>query len=894
MRFSQCATSRTGRFVRSAFAAFASLCTLSCMNLSVAIAQENAQAWTELERMPQAVENASPWIRAPRAASFAVDLEALKRTLNQAPLEQFPIDPTRGLIIAFPHPTDGFKHFRIVESPIMEPALAAQFPEIKTYAGQGIDDPAAIIRLDVTPQGFHSMVLSPEGDYFTDPYSKGDVTHYGVYFKRDYFRMKFHSFSCTVLGEEVQVEPSYGERASGNVLSTFRIAVAATGEYTAFHGGTVALGQAAIVTAMNRVNGLYERDLAIRMVLIANNSNVVYTNAATDPFTNNNGGTLLTQNQNNMTTVIGSANYDIGHIFSTGGGGVAVLGSVCSSASKAQGVTGSSSPTGDPFWIDYVAHEIGHQFGAGHSFNSTTSSCNGNRSSANAYEPGSGTTIMSYAGICGADNVQSNSDVMFNFRSYDQIRTFVTGGSAACRANTNTGNSAPSVDAGLNFTIPIGTAFNVTAASASDANGDSLTYSWEQADLGVATSLATADNGTSPIFRVFNPSSSNFRTFPRYSNVLSNTLPVGEMYPAATRTLDLRLTVRDNRAGGGGVNADAMVINVNSGAGPFVITSPVTNVLWNPGVQTVTWNVANTTAAPVNCANVRILLSTDGGNTWPTVLLASTPNDGSQQVTIPNLTTGTARIRIEAVNNIFFDVSTVNFRIQGATNPPQPSNVAATPNPLCAGSSATLSGTVGANQTIDWFTGSCGGTPIGTGTSLSVSPSSNTTYFARARDLSSGLTSSSCGSISVTVNAIPTAPSSITTNIDNYCASQGGTLTLTAIGGSGLTVNWFDGSCGALTVGSGTVLNIPAPTQTTTYFARWQGTCGTSLCASRTITVIPIVGDFDNTGGIDGSDVEAFFAAWELGDPSADVNQDGGVDGQDVGVFFTAWEAGSC
>ncbi len=753
--------------------------TLPCL-ARVAVGSE--APWTLIEAMPADVEAASPWIRPAAFRAAQMDDKAMREELAKAPMEVFPFPEDEGLLFSLPHPDGGFTKFRLVESPVMEPGLAAQFPDIKTYRGQGVDDPAANVRLDITPQGFHAMVLSPRGDYFIDPYSQGDVNHYAVYRKRDYRPSLAHKWACGVTETRPMDEGGYGERNSGGTLKTYRLAVAATGEYTTFHGGTVAAGQAAIVTAVNRVNGLYERDLTIRLVLVANNSNLVYTNASTDPYTNNNGSTMLGQNQTTVTSVIGTANYDIGHVFSTGGGGIAQLGCVCTSGSKARGVTGSPSPTGDPFYIDYVAHEMGHQFGANHTFNGTGGSCGGSRNASTAYEPGSGTTIMGYAGICGAsDDLQPNSDAIFHHHSYAEIRAFVAAG-GACGANSATGNSVPTVNGGANYTIPKGTAFTLATTSASDANGDALTYSWEQRDLGAAATATAADNGTSPIFRCWDATASNARTFPRYADVLDGTLALGEQYPAVARTFDARVTVRDNRSGGGGVIEDDVIVTINGTAGPFAITSPNTNVTWS-GTQTVTWNVAGTNAAPVSTANVRILLSTDGGQTWPTVLIASTANDGSEAVTLPSVSSTTARVRVEAISNIYFDVSNVNFTLQGPPPPAAPTGVAASPSSICGSSPVTLTGTVPAGITIDWYAGTCGGTVVGTGSPVVVTPAATTTYFARARNTSTGAVSTSCASTTVTVTgSAPAAPTGVAASDSTLCSST--TVTFTASAGA--------------------------------------------------------------------------------------------------------------
>ncbi|HEX7357425.1 MAG TPA: zinc-dependent metalloprotease family protein, partial [Ignavibacteriaceae bacterium] len=527
------------------------------------------------------------------------------------------------------------------------------------------------VKLDLTMHGFHAMIFTAEGNIFIDPYSLGDIHNYISYYTKD-FNKSGVAFECEVISDESRInELNYLKESmiltpTGPQLRTYRLAVAATGEYTTFFGGTVPQGLAAVVTSVNRVNGVYETEVAVRMILVANNDTLIFTNASTDPYTNNNGSTMLGQNQTTIDARIGNANYDIGHVFSTGGGGVAYLGVICVTGLKARGVTGSSAPVGDPFDIDYVAHEMGHQFAGNHSFNGSAGSCSGgNRNASTAYEPGSGSTIMAYAGICSPQNLQNNSDPYFHSINFDEIVAYTNFGSGnGCAVITNTGNGAPtvSVPAG-GFYIPISTPFSLTG-SANDPDGDALTYCWEEFDLGPAGAPGTP-SGNAPIFRSWNPTSSPTRYFPRLVNLLNNTTVIGEILPTYSRTLTFRLTARDNKAGGGGVNYAQLQFNVDGNSGPFVVTSPNTNVSWaGNSVQTITWNVANTNNAPVNCANVNILLSTDGGQTFSTTLLANTPNDGSEDVTIPNTPLTTARIKVEAVGNIFFDISNVNFTIE--------------------------------------------------------------------------------------------------------------------------------------------------------------------------------------------------------------------------------------
>lgn len=620
--------------------------------------------WADVVAMPQSVTPANVWVNPLKFRAVTLDRALMEVTLMTAPAEGVQPLAAGPTIITLPLPDGTYGRFRIEESPVMPPALAAQFPEIKTYIGQGLDDPTATARLDLTPAGFHAQVLTPQGSFYIDPHLR-DASVYASYYRQD-ARRNAEQFTCgfdpATHGAPAGLRSiPAGLRSVGTQLRTYRTAVAATGEYTAFHGGTTNAGLAAIVTMLNRVTGVYEIELSVRLVLVTNNHRIVYTVAASDPYTNEDGGALLDENQANLDTIIGAANYDLGHVVGTGGGGLAAAG-VCSSI-KAQGETGSSSPINDSFYIDYVAHEMGHQFGANHTFNSSLGACNGNRAASVAYEPGSGSSIMAYAGICSTDNLQPNSDPNFHSGSFDEITAFI--GSGTCSSNTATGNSIPTVSAGAAKTIPKGTPFRLTA-TASDANGDTLTYLWEERDLGPSTTVTAPDNGSSPIFRAFAYTTNAWRSFPRLQDLLYPTNAVGEQLPQTARTMNFRVTVRDHRAGGGGVNVADTQVAVATNAGPFAVTSQggggrFTNTL------NVTWNVANTTNTGVNCQQVRIALSTNGGFAFPFTLAVSTPNDGAETVILPGVVSTNARVRVEAADNVFFAISTSSFAITGGT-----------------------------------------------------------------------------------------------------------------------------------------------------------------------------------------------------------------------------------
>jgi hypothetical protein len=596
---------------------------------------------------------------------LAADIAALDNLLGQAPLEGSLSSQSVEVVLVLPLPDGNFGRFRIEESPIMEPALALNYPEIKTYRGWSLDDPLTTAYLDRTPAGFHGMILSSSDTVYIDPYQRNDITHYLSYFKQDYGNFWKKSFQEGLSGSSRSRGISVAASA-GPTLHTYRLAMATTGEYAQFHGGTKANALAAINTTMNRVNGLYRRDLSIRMILVANTDQLIFTDDVGDPYTNDDGEAMLDENQATVNTIIGSANYDIGHVFSTAGGGVAILESVCSNPVKAQGVTGQPNPVGDPFDIDFVSHEMGHQFGADHTFNANNaSSCSGTRSSTTAYEPGSGTTVMAYAGICDGQDLQPQADDNFHAISFDEITDYVTnltpGSGGSCGSHTATGNAAPIVNAGANYIVPANTPFRLTG-SASDPNNDTLTYQWEEFDLGSAWLIpgvlpnTDGDGNPRPIFRSYKPVSSPTRNFPALANILDGSLlNKGESLPKINRTMTFRLTVRDNK---GGVNNDSMNVTVSNTSDPFRVTAPLAGTIWISATQqTVNWNVANTTAAPVNCATVNILFSNDDGSNFSYTLLTNTPNDGTATITAPLIGTNNGRVMVQCNGNVFFHIS---------------------------------------------------------------------------------------------------------------------------------------------------------------------------------------------------------------------------------------------
>ncbi|MBE0423496.1 MAG: proprotein convertase P-domain-containing protein [Lutibacter sp.] len=613
--------------------------------------------------------------------SYELNLNQLKSKLSNAPKRKENIEKS-STVLSFPNEKGVLEKYQIFEASVMDENLQKKYPNIRSYVGKGIDNPGSVIRFSVTPQGLHAMVMrNVEGNIYIDPTTENGDS-YMVYSSKNLpsaspFECKFDEVNTTQK-TSATTTAAKAENANDGKLRTFRLAVATTGEYSQFHlnrqnispSATDAVKKAAvlsaIVTTMTRVNGIYERDVSLTMQLVANNTAIIFLDADTDGLSNDNpDNILLDESQTVIDANIGNANYDIGHTFSTGGGGVAQLNSPCNTGRKAKGITGLNRPVGDPFDIDFVSHEMGHQYGAHHTFNGETGGCGGNKNSGTAVEPGSGSTIMSYAGICSPYNVQNDADAYFHLVSIREMWSNITTGSSTCAVLSNTGNTAPVINDLLNYTIPKSTPFILTA-NATDSNGDHLTYTWEQLDTEITSYplVSTATGG--PAFRSILPSNSSSRYFPNQTTVnagnLSNTW---EVLPSVSRTMKFGVNVRDNRVGGGQTASKETVITFAGGAGPFKVTSQSAAVTWSAGTsQTITWDVANTNSAPVNCSFVNIRLSLDGGLTFPLLLASNTSNDGLHEIVVPNKATTKARIKVESAGNIFYSVNTKNITVQ--------------------------------------------------------------------------------------------------------------------------------------------------------------------------------------------------------------------------------------
>ncbi|MFC3095876.1 hypothetical protein DRW07_06800 [Alteromonas sediminis] len=601
---------------------------------------------------------ASEWTLMGEAKTTSdTQIQSARYTLDLARLTQHKL--ASGLQINVPTPDGTLLSFQLTENNLLPISIKQRYPALRAYDGVSLDG-SSQGKFTFSHGQFNAMFQYDGKWVYIDPHGMDEG--YKVYFRQPRPRVFSDAIKQTYLYQQPTANASPRlSKGQTTDIRTFRLAVSATGEYTNFHEGKDN-AVAEVAVAINRVNQIYNRDLGVNFTLIDNYDQLIFDDPDTDPFNNDvDDGELNIEVTNNA---VGSDSYDIGHVFNTAPGGLAALASVCTSF-KADGITGLSNPVNDAFYVDYVAHEIGHQMGANHSFNGTSGGCEGNRASAWAYEPGSGATIMSYAALCAGENIEDNfpdasTYDYFHISSVVQIRDTLE--SASCGTTSVSSNVPPVVDAGPDYTLPANTPFELRGI-ASDADGDSLQFSWEQYDLGTETASASdvsTDDGSRPIIRNYALSASPNRTVPKIDDLLSGTSTFGEILPATTRRLTFRFVARD---GQGALSFDETQLLISDTGSAFSITSPNTGTFVANSISTVFWETAGTNMAPINCANVDILFSADGGYTFPLTLVAATENDGSEDIIWPDTATDKVRLKVACTNNLFFDVSDANLAV---------------------------------------------------------------------------------------------------------------------------------------------------------------------------------------------------------------------------------------
>jgi hypothetical protein len=608
-------------------------------------------------------------------------------------------DPADGMFITLPLPDGSFRDFRVWQTSMLPQSLAAKYPEIRTYTAEAVDDPYVTAKLDFTAYGFHAMIFDGEHTSFVDPANSYDDGLYMVHYKSDEIRAATNRMRCLVHRDDedgpggvamITKQKKLPELAlktiNGYQKRTYRLALSANSYYCQAVPVATTKTQALskMTTTMNRVNGVYEREFSVRMDFVTNEEDLIFLTPAGDPFfsINSNPSACLSQNQTQCDNIIGNSNYDVGHVFTTGAGGLSLVGCVCQSAIKAQSVTGSPTPVGDGFDIDYVAHEMGHEFGGDHTFNNDVdANCAGNAEAPYAYEPASGSTIMAYAGICGPDNVQPHSDPYFHAGSLLEMYQFIAVGAGnSCPVKTATGNKpvAYAPFAAIH-SIPYLTPFELIGPPLTDSLPDDSVklYCWEEWDLGDFGQRFTSVTTTGPNFRSFNPTKSPLRVFPKLSMVLTGSSSdagvnnnSGEKLPTVPRSLNFRCTFRNIRHNLGCFTFPDDQVTLNAVATPtgqgFKVTSQNSGTIIYSGgsSQSVTWTVLNTNTAPISASNVDIYMSTNNGSGWQ-YYLGTFPNTGTATVTIPNpgASSSTVRFKVKGAGNVFFNVNSASFTV---------------------------------------------------------------------------------------------------------------------------------------------------------------------------------------------------------------------------------------
>lgn len=604
---------------------------------------------------------------------WQIDETQLRQTLTD--------NTTNSLTLNLPLPDGEQATITATRTHLLAPELAARYPAIQTWTIKGTHNPRINGVMTLGTQGLHATLHMPNQDRLfiaptaqtplesqtTPTISTSHKAYRSISQRANQHTQTYNNahWSCASHAANTSLRQSFTKNPATSLrtaarrngeLRTFRLAITATASYTQTHGdGTVEGALSAIATAVNQINFVFKRDLGIQFQLVANNDKIIFTDTSESPFDEKNLRSTMLRNQAVLDQKIGNANYDIGHVFNGSGGGIAVVGSVCQNTIKAKGATGlGQSATESLFAIDYAAHEIGHQLSALHTFNSNISACSGGRETDNAYEPGSGNTIMAYAGLCAIDNLSTRSLPQFHSKSIEQITRYIEQEAGlTCGIKQNTGNQNPQVITGTSHTIPALTPFTLSALSSSDSDGDELTYSWEQIDSGAASSV-NVDTSNNALVRVASLTNTAQRSIPAIDSLLTGTLPVGEVLPASSRPLKFRLQARDQN---GGLAYDDVKVNVHHTGSAFAITFPQYAHQISAGQPlAVTWNVANTHLAPIHCAHVDIAVTDNNGHSF-TTLLSTTANDGSASVTLPTTLGNNAHIRVKCSNNIFFALS---------------------------------------------------------------------------------------------------------------------------------------------------------------------------------------------------------------------------------------------
>ena len=635
---------------------------------------QSKQIWTE--QSPSGLvlfQKSGRATKVKREKIYTLDISSLKNRIESSFARKNQSSKSSNILIPFPDKNGNLKNYRITETATLSKELQSKYPNIKSYKGISDDGSKTTIRFSMNEREIHCMTNNSNGNIeFIDPYTK-DALNYKIYAKSD---LDIANKVCRVADEienisENKTSISLRENSNDGKSRVFRLALSCTGEYSQYHlteqgvllSATEAVKKSAVLAAMNtsmtRINGIFEKELALTMQLIGNTDDLIFLNPNTDGYSNDDDIKLIEEVQAKCTSIIGASNYDIGHLFTTGVSGLAELGSPCTD-NKAQGVSGRNTAGGDAFDIDFVAHEMGHQFGATHTYNN---SCSENRTTATAYEPGSGSTIMGYAGIC-SPNVQGNSDAYFHSESLKQMYDNIVFGNSTCGDQSNIAETPPIADAGNTvYTIPASTPFVLKGNGTSGT--ENTTYTWEQIDNGIATMPPLGSNTVGPLFRSIQGTSNNERHFPAIETTVAGEIGTQwEQLPLVTRNLNFRLTLRDNGEPYGQFDTDDILVNVFDTEKPFEVTSQETaETVYVGESESIVWEVAETNNNPINCEFVNIVLSTDGGFTYPTALASNVLNNGSYNVIIPDNPTTQARIKIEAADNIFYNINKANFTI---------------------------------------------------------------------------------------------------------------------------------------------------------------------------------------------------------------------------------------